>query len=268
MGDGLASGHRWFFKAPRAELRARALSGELDVSRPDLGVSGLEINRKKCPGRILGVISCTKNGIGQSVRQDAELGDLPPRQLADAYVRGGDLVAAYRSTEAWPYATQIYWQVSDAGDSPDLMSSMSLLVSLQTHLLDTWPTMCIDTQLEADEILHVDCASQHEEAIHVLPRGTTTIHSSAGACSILYRLAGMPISYAEMMPASDLREITISRDNNRMSHARWALFAEFLEKGVIRRARMLSILVPRERDTELARAACSELEHRPLPLTT
>jgi hypothetical protein len=240
MGD---AGHSWLLKAPRAELRAGALRGELDVSRPELGVSGLAIN-------------------------DVDLNSLPPRQMADVYVRGDDLIAAYQPTEAWPYATQIYWQAPDAGNSPDLLSSVSLIVSIQTHLLDTWPAMCIDTQLEADEIVHVDCASQHADSVRELPLGTATIHSAAGVCCILYRLAGMPITYAEMIPGSDMREVTISRENGRTCHARWELFAEFLEKGVIRRARMHSILVPRERDTELARAACSALQRRPLPLTT
>ena len=108
----------------------------------------------------------------------------------------------------------------------------------------------------------------YENAIHLLPARTQAIRPASGVCCILYRLAGMPISYAEMMRGSDIREVTISRDHGRLHHSRWELFAEFLEKGVIRRARMLSILVPREHDIESARAACNALERRPLPLTT
>ena len=268
MSDTLSSGHSWLLKTPRAELRAGSLHGELDVSRPELGVSQLSINQRACTGKLVGVLPCTQKDphAQPSIREDLE--HLLPRQLADVYVRDGDLIVAYQPTEDWPYATQIYWQISEESYLPDLLSSMSVLLSLQTHLLDTWPTMCIDTHLEADEIVHVDCESRYENAIHVLPFGTSVIRPATAACCILYRLAGMPISYAEMMPCNDMRGVTISRDHDRMCRARWELFAEFLEKGVIRRARMLSILVPRERDTELARAACNALECQPLPLTT
>jgi hypothetical protein len=268
MGDSLAADHSWLLDAPHATLRSRALRGELDVSRPELGVSRLTINQQACAGSLFGVVRCAADRIGQSAVDDVELGQLPSQELADMYVRGNDLVAAYQPTEAWPYATQLYWQVSDASCAPALLSSVSLLVSLQTHLLDTWPRMCIDTHLEAVEIAHVDCASPLANAIGMLPLGTNTIRSDTEACCILYRLAGMPISYAEMMPGSDMRSVTISRANDGTCHSRWELFAEFLEKGVIRRGRMHSIFVPRDDDIGLARAACNELQRRPLPLTT
>jgi hypothetical protein len=102
----------------------------------------------------------------------------------------------------------------------------------------------------------------------MLPLGASTIRSDTGACCILYRLAGMPISYAEMMPGSDMRSFTISRADDGTCHSRWELFADFLEKGVIRRGRMHTIFVPRDGDIGLARAACNELQRLPLPLTT
>lgn len=268
MGDSLAEDHSWLLDAPHAKLRSRALRGELDVSRPELGVNRLAINQQACAGRLFSVVRCAPNQSGQSALDDLELSQLPSQKLADVYVRGYDLVAAYQPTEAWPYATQIYWQVCDASCAPDLLSSVSLLVSLQTHLLDTWPRMCIDTHLEAEEIAHVDCASTLENAIRILPLGTNTIRSDTGACCILYRLAGMPISYTEMMPGSDMRSVTVSRANDGTCHSRWELFAEFLEKGVIRRGRMHTMFVPRDGDIGLARAACNELQRRPLPLTT
>jgi hypothetical protein len=268
MSDTLTSGHSWLLTAPRAVLRAGALHGELDVSRPELGVSQLTINQRACTGKLFGVLPCPQKDLHPLPTDHEDFSRLLPRQPADAYVRGGDLVVAYQPTESWPYATQIYWQIADEGYSPGWLSSVSVLVSLQTNLLDTWPTMCIDTHLEADDVVHVDCEPPYENAIHLLPARTHAIRHASGVCCILYRLAGMPISYAEMMRGSDIREVTISRDHGRLHHSRWELFAEFLEKGVIRRARMLSILVPREHDIESARAACNALERRPLPLTT
>jgi hypothetical protein len=41
-----------------------------------------------------------------------------------------------------------------------------------------------------------------------------------------------------------------------------------LEKGVIRRARLQSLFVPRENDVQLVAECCRAIESRPLPLTT
>jgi hypothetical protein len=248
MDRAIPSDHAWLFSNPRAELHAGALCGLLDVSRPELGLSRLTIDRQPCSGKLFGVLPHAQSEWEQTAPHD-ELSKLPVRQLADAYVRGDDLVAAYKPTEAWPYDTQIYWQATDPASATELLSSMSLLVSLQTHLLDTWPTMCIETRLMADEVQHLE-------------------RSATNACCILYRLAEVPITYAEIMPTSDMRRVTIGRGNDGAYHARWELFAEFLEKGVIRRARMHSIVVPRARDTEIASAACDAMDCRPLPLTT
>ena len=48
----------------------------------------------------------------------------------------------------------------------------------------------------------------------------------------------------------------------------WRLFAEFLEKGVIRRARVHGAIVPRKNDIEIAAACCRAIDGLELPLTT
>jgi hypothetical protein len=48
----------------------------------------------------------------------------------------------------------------------------------------------------------------------------------------------------------------------------WQLFSEFLEKGVIRRARVHGAFLRREGDVETAAACCDALERESLPLTT
>jgi hypothetical protein len=268
MDKAIAADDKWGFHNPRAELRAGALCGHLDVSRPELGVSRLSIDRQQVSGHIFGIFPGRQPNSAQGFPSDKEHSELLPRQLADTYVRGGDLVAVYQPTVGWPYATQVYWQINDTQDSHDLLCSLSLLVSLHTHLLDTWPTICIHTQLMADEVVQLKLASEHSDGIRVLPNGISTLRSATGDCCILYRLAQVPFTYVEMMPAGDMRELSILRSDDRTCHARWELFAEFLEKGVIRRAQMQAIVVPRACDTELARAAYNAMQRRPLPLTT
>jgi hypothetical protein len=266
MSNAIDADHRWLLNSSRAELHAGALYGQLDLSRPELGVGQLTIDGQPFNGSFFGVLPCAQTEPGVSPPATDEL-SRSPRQVADAYVRGGDLIAAYRPTPEWPYATQIYWQITYADRAAHLLSSMSLLVSLQTHLLDTWPTMCIETRLAADEVLHLDCATGKQNGVRVLSSATIVEHSGSGACCILYRLGGMPLTYVEMMEGSDMRQVSIRRGDDRICHARWELFAEFLEKGVIRRARMHALLVPRSCDTELARAAYNALQLQPLPLT-
>ena len=69
------------------------------------------------------------------------------------------------------------------------------------------------------------------------------------------------------MPLSDFRQLAVVRTGGKIG-SRWELFAEFLEKGVIRRARLQSLFVPRENDVQLVAECCQSIEKRPLPLTT
>jgi hypothetical protein len=70
------------------------------------------------------------------------------------------------------------------------------------------------------------------------------------------------------MPASDFRQLSIDCEVNRGCSTNWELFAEFLEKGVIRRTRMQAVFLPRVNDLQIARDCCQMMSIRPLPLTT
>jgi hypothetical protein len=84
----------------------------------------------------------------------------------------------------------------------------------------------------------------------------------------MQRLVGMPVSYVEIMPAGDFRELAIRYISDGSCQTSWELFADFLEKGVIRRARMRSVFVPRQNDLEIAETLCREINQQRLPLTT
>jgi hypothetical protein len=81
-------------------------------------------------------------------------------------------------------------------------------------------------------------------------------------------LLAAPISYVEIVQAADVRQISFGPAGEGRLLAVWQLFEEFLEKGVIRRARIHGALVPRKNDIEVALACCQEIEQIPLPLTT
>jgi hypothetical protein len=91
--------------------------------------------------------------------------------------------------------------------------------------------------------------------------------SSTLSCR-LHRLPEQQLSYAEIMPATDFCEARIQHNADNKCYARWELFSHFLEKGVIRRARLQAVVLPRENDVEIALRCCRQLENAPLPLTT
>jgi len=187
--------------------------------------------------------------------------------LDDAYVRGADLVATYAPANDWPFSPQIYWRINPS-DAAEQYNSLSLLVSVQTHLLETWPHISIESHLRSAELLLVSAGTDDEADPHVLGRGDHVFSPSASAGCLVHRIAGADFSYAEIMPPSDFRELRLSWSADGSCHAAWLLFADFLEKGVIWRARLQSLLMPRKKDVELAQACCRAIDQRPLPLTT
>jgi hypothetical protein len=172
-----------------------------------------------------------------------------PAQLADTYVRGGDLVAAYGRMPNWPFAPQIYWRAESIAVPQTLLATLSLMVSIQTDSLETHPAIRVATRLAAVEVGEVGHAA------------------GSGAQALLWRLTGQDVSYVEIVPSSDFCDVSIECDADGHFTATWSLFGEFLEKGVIRRIQVMSAFLPRERDEELAAECCRALARRPLPLT-
>jgi hypothetical protein len=100
-----------------------------------------------------------------------------------------------------------------------------------------------------------------------LGEGGHTLQSVSKATCLLRRLTGTNVSYAEIMPASDFRDVLVNRASNGVCDTSWELFADFLEKGVIRRARLQAVFLPRQNDVVKAAKLCQEIDCRPLPLT-
>jgi hypothetical protein len=187
--------------------------------------------------------------------------------VAEAYLRGSDLVASYTARDDWPFSPQIYWCADTVEPMPGLAGSLSLIVSVQTHLLDTWPRIVVTSRLACEEMLAVSPGgSRHVRPLS--PARHETLRPTGEACCIIWRLSELPFSYAEIVPAGDCRALRLWRDDAGECRAEWELLADFLEKGVIRRARLHSAFLARENDIESALAYCEAVQQRPLPLTT
>ncbi len=275
MDDTANTGARWSLQGNVGRLIYGPLSGEVDTSRPHSGLSALAFDSDHRLGLLLGVIphgqwlspSDTKGG------DEARSWPLP---LAETYVRGNDLVATYRASDNSPFSSQLYWRTATLDGVEGVVASISLLVSLQTQLLDTRPQISVVSLLSAKETLCIDVDDHAKPEINqVRPpesdqirTGENNVAAGKVRC-VLRRLVAPGLSYAEIMPSADYFAMYAAGPNAEGDYiTEWTLFADFLEKGVIRRARVHAALLPRENDIELATICCLAIERLELPLTT
>jgi hypothetical protein len=239
-----------------AQLAVGAVTALVDPPWPNRGLSHVRVNDQVFDAMTARLLVITPQ-------------DDPPiwhARLVDRYVRGNDLVATYTGNDSWPYAPQIYWSAEPEAADGAALGSLSVVVSIQTNLLDTHPRVFVRSGIPADELLMVR-VSGRDTIVDTPADGVQLLDAGSSAHGLVWRLPGGEMSYAEMMPTSDIRQLEIRRGGPGCM-ARWELFSEFLEKGVIRRARVQSVFLPREDDVHLAAKCCRMLASRPLPLTT
>jgi hypothetical protein len=263
--DSTSSQPAWLFNNSIAELRCGAFAGSLDVARPHMGVHQASFDQGSKPCLFLG--AQRQPEVNEAKADDEERDRIWwPLPVAECYVRDNDLVATYSPVDSWPYSPQVYWSAGVLNQVDGVQGSLSLLVSVQTHLLETHPKIVVISQVPGAEMLLITVNKDGTAEVDPADR-ERTFAPPGEMCAVLWRLAHAPFSYVEIATANDIREIATGRTwAGPVAH--WGLFAEFLEKGVIRRARVHAVLLPRENDVELALECCRALEQIPLPLTT
>jgi hypothetical protein len=264
--DEKASGTSpWSINGAQAYLCAGPLSAELELARPDAGLHAISV----CGHKLTAGLHCVHRIPDSIPGQEPVPWDKFPWPLpeADAYVRGNDLVITYSTNDEWPFSPQIYREANCLACVPTVLASMSLLVSVQTHLLDTWPRIGVRSGLACGEILRVTSSDGRFRRTEPISLGRRFAESTE-ACCIVYRLLGAPLSYIEIMLANDYCDVKVQKLGSVGGDVKWELFSEFLEKGVIRRARLHSAFVRRENDVEVAAACCEAVQRSDLPLTT
>jgi hypothetical protein len=249
VGNAVNERTVWSLRGTVADLNCGNLSARIDASRPSAGLYDVSIAGVQHVSDLLRVH-----------RTDGAVQRSWPLALTESYVRGNDLVASYEATEEWPFSPQLYWQADSLRAVAGVLASASLLVSVQTHLLDTVPQIAVASLVPCDEspvVLVSGC---------VQPVVQTTLPTNEDCC-VVSRLKDVPFSYIEIMPAGDFHATSLHAEGKGVAFE-WRLFAEFLEKGVIRRARLHAAIVPREKDVEIAAACCKAIDRLQLPLTT
>jgi hypothetical protein len=248
----------WSLRGTVAVLNTGQLSAQVDISRPNLGAQHVQWSEPMLASSLLAVARDD---------DDDETQHAWPLSLADAYARGDDLIASYSPRDDWPFSMQVYWRAAQTDVHNESRTALSLLVSVQTNLLDTRPCIRVGSRIEADEVLLVDLDNDHEATIKEAGRTDHKFTPTAHASIVVARLAAANYSYIEIMPASDFRHAAVRWTAGGQCETRWSLFADFLEKGVIWRARLHALIVPRTDDIELATSVCRAMDQWALPLT-
>ncbi len=240
-----------------AQLTGNSLTALVDAHTPQQGLFHLAVGGQSLAGRLLAVRFLPDGGRTNSV-------------LAESYVRGDDLVATYVQVDEQPYRPQLYWRLQLAHDELQAMAAIYLLVSVQTNRLDSHPQMLVTSGVTAAEVWHLDAAGE-AVPIDLSSDSAVSLSPDDGAGCVLLRTVagdGSQISYAEMIHPSDFGNLVVRRTDDGEIQTEHRLFASFLEKGVIRRARLRGVLLERKGDVEAAAAWYQALVSDRLPLTT
>ncbi|NOY30019.1 MAG: hypothetical protein GXP28_07510 [Planctomycetes bacterium] len=211
----------WQLTANTADLRSPQLCGEVDLRNPFRGLHALNYCATPLEGSVLGL-----GMVGETA------------SVEGAFVRGDDLVAAYRAGDDCPFSLQVYWTVSPRENG---VVVIDVLLSLETPLLESFPKVFIKSELSGAEVWQPD----------------------EGRDYLVLRSLDKNWSYAEMAHPTDLGDWQIDEKGAVLR----TLGGAFLEKGVIRRLRLRGAFLPRDKDLQLAAECLAELAAEAPPLT-
>ena len=233
----------WKLKEHLVRLQADQLSAAIDLLKPQQGLSDINYRGMQLSSaRLLAI----------------DLGHLPTQQfgrLAERYARGADLVAAYEQPAASPLHIDALWRVVAPWPRAPLATAIELIVSVRTHLLEAQPDLHVHSIVPAEEVLRPAAAADGVAHWSPLPgEESRVLQPCGGPGCLLWRLPGGELSYAEMIHPADFQrdEFSGGRQDHRLTSVRHGLFADRLEKGVMLRARVRGVLMPRHQDQAVA----------------
>ncbi len=249
----------WSLTGSIAQLRAPGLQAQLDLRRPRRGLHAIAV-------RIAGEWTPV-TAISQLLQIALAGREGGADSLVDSYVRTVDLVATYAPHAVNDVQSQVYWRGLECPAASAW--GVELLLSVQTDLLNSDPSSVITTDVSAQEIW----TTRDDDAWERCEVGPPAVPGQAVAAphgAFLFRLAGVPVSYLEMVHPSDLDRAAVSLANEGGSSLKSSmrLFPDAMEKGVIRRGRVRGLFLPRADDLLAATALRREFVAAEPPLTT
>jgi hypothetical protein len=240
----------WELKDFHAKLALGELEGEIDVRYPLTG--------------ILAAIGSTKLRLFRV--------ELPPSknkeadESPDCYVRGQDLVSTYLQDERRKIRGQLYWRALRCAPADWL--ALELIVSVQTSLLDSDPTLRVRSNVPAADVLCLENLKKGTAKAVARKNGRVASSRRRLPACWLFRLAHENRTYVEMVHPLDFVKSDFQEESpSDVEHAT-KLFHGPLEKGVILRSRLRGVVVPRSEDVAAAIECYQEFAASEPPLTT
>jgi hypothetical protein len=241
----------WNLKDFEARLALGGLAGQIDVRYPFDGLAAMFGGANLRLFRI------------ELPPPSADVKDQSP----ECYVRGQDLVSIYLQDDKRKIRGQVYWRALECG--PNRAPGIDLIVSVQTSLLDSDPTLNVRSNVPAREVLGVR-SLERATTNDITPRGgdsrTVSMRSPMPACW-LFRLTVEETTYVEMVHPHDFVYSMLKESAPGEIEHSTQLFSGSLEKGVILRSRLRGVLVPRTGDVAAAVACYREFAASEPPLT-
>ncbi len=262
-GGRMKPQHKWKLHDGVAQVDLQSLTLKVDTTAPELG--GLV---EFCP-------TGTETS-SDSRRVDVDAALFQVRTLArdlkratETYCRGRDLITRYRADETDPIDREIYWRLVDDADFDGNVTSVETIYSLQTDLLDCSPQPSTPSVFRSGspQWYRVGVDANGEIEWHECGWDDACFASgeAEGRVACLLKSETGRSSLQTVFPA-DLRGIEISTTADQ-TEIHWHLRSEFLEKGVIRRLRMLTVLGGIESSDQELLDAASRFYTSDLPLT-
>lgn len=204
-----------------------------------------------------------------AVAEDQDWAALPRffPEMSETYFRGDDCVAIFPQGDHDQFGMMITYRIVEASASVIVVET---IMAIETTLLDTLPMVDVVIQGESEEI---DPLANPLDASSVIRPGELRsrplrAYPLPAAAWKLKQLAKTPKSEPFLvlfLPSSDRAAAGVI--DQHPSGTRLRLLAEFLEKGVIRKARCWLAAWDREpKGIDLERCY-ARLEEEPLPLT-
>ncbi|MBX3421409.1 MAG: hypothetical protein KF752_07615 [Pirellulaceae bacterium] len=182
---------------------------------------------------------------------------LPKHSLTvdELYERDCDLIARFRQADQDGYGFQVDWRLLPVAQP--LYAAVEVWISIQTQLLDSSPSVEIVSQSSAGwkRWTHGELAAQSGDDEQLDSNSTAVLSSTDSQATWLWMIE--PRDQVQVHWVSSPQE----------SSQRGNLFGAFLEKGVIRRARMQLLVGSSKINHQDVAQAYQRLAQRALPLT-
>jgi hypothetical protein len=168
--------------------------------------------------------------------------------LQEAYVRQEDLILRYEQSQSDQFGFQLNWRRLDC----ELVDAIAieLWLSVQTTLLNTHPMFEIDST-----------AHGNWQTLTLAQLSCSKAQVTAAGCS-----RDQSLTTIVMIQDSDACQAKLIKDKS-AKELRFRMFGQFLEKGVIRRARLCFLATTADLSQAEIAEAYQKFSASPLPLT-